>query len=241
MLRKDFTVDEYQLYESKLLGADAVLFDLRPAGYPRPSRGTLRSARELGISALVETHDAAEINFGGGNAGARLIGVNNRNLKDFSVDFSNAESLRRLIPETALFVAESGVQSPADVAALRQAGADAVLVGEALMRTENRQDMLKQFSGGCPMSRVKIKICGLFRREDEQAVNAAMPDYAGFVFYEKSKRNVSPALAGELRAAIDKNIRTVGGVRGRTCRRRSQRCTKTKPFPWHNSTASRTI
>ncbi|HPJ01750.1 MAG TPA: indole-3-glycerol phosphate synthase TrpC [Candidatus Limiplasma sp.] len=143
MLRKDFTVDEYQLYESTLLGADAVLLICALLDTRTIAR-YLGICEALGISALVETHDAAEIG-SAVRAGARLIGVNNRNLKDFSVDFSNAESLRRLVPETAVFVAESGVQSPADVAALRQAGAGAVLVGEALMRAENRQEMLQQF------------------------------------------------------------------------------------------------
>ena len=143
MLRKDFTVDEYQLYEAKVLGADAVLLicalldTATIANY-------LAICDELGISALTETHDAAEIQ-SAVSAGARMIGVNNRNLKDFSVDFQNASGLRRLIPDTALFVAESGVKSPADVAALRQIGADAVLVGEALMRAKNRRDTLKQF------------------------------------------------------------------------------------------------
>ncbi|MBN1778468.1 MAG: indole-3-glycerol phosphate synthase TrpC [Clostridiales bacterium] len=143
MLRKDFTVDEYQLYEAKLLGADAVLLICALLD-TRTIVKYLAICDELGISALAETHDAEEIK-SAVSAGARVIGVNNRNLKDFSVDFSNAGALRKLIPDSAVFVAESGVQTPADVAALRAAGADAVLVGEALMRAEDRRALLKQF------------------------------------------------------------------------------------------------
>lgn len=143
MLRKDFIVDEYQLYESKLLGADAVLLICALLDTDTVAR-YLEICDTLGLSALVEAHDAGEIR-SAISAGARVIGVNNRNLKDFSVDFQNAGSLRGLIPDTALFVAESGVRTPADVAALRSIGADAVLVGEALMRAENRQRLLRQF------------------------------------------------------------------------------------------------
>ena len=156
MLRKDFTVDEYQLYESKLLGADAILLICSLLD-TETIRKYLAVCDQLGISALVETHDAQEI-ISAVSAGARIIGVNNRNLKDFSVDFSNAATLRRLIPgTTAVFVAESGVQSPADVAALRQAGADAVLVGEALMRAQDRQAPMPYRS--------------FWRRHNEQSAN----------------------------------------------------------------------
>ena len=143
MLRKDFTVDAYQLYEAKVMGADAVLL-IAALLDTHTIREYLAVCDALGISALVETHDAAEI-ISATSAGARVIGVNNRNLKDFSVDFKNAAHLRRLIPDTAVFVAESGVQTPADVAALRAAGADAVLVGEALMRADNRRATLAAF------------------------------------------------------------------------------------------------
>lgn len=143
MLRKDFTVDEYQIYESRLLGADAVLLICALLDTDTIAR-YLKICETLGISVIVEAHDADEIR-SAVSAGARVIGVNNRNLKDFSVDFQNAAGLRGLIPDAALFVAESGVRTPADVAALRSIGADAVLVGEALMRAENRQRLLRQF------------------------------------------------------------------------------------------------
>ena len=101
---------------------------------------------ELGLSALVETHDADEIRSAVA-AGAKIIGVNNRNLKDFSVDFSNAARLRDLIPPEAVYVAESGVQSAQDVAALRSIGADAVLIGETLMRAPDKARRLAELRG----------------------------------------------------------------------------------------------
>lgn len=143
MLRKDFTIDEYQLYEAKLMGADAVLLicALLDAETVARYRGI---CDEMGICALVEAHDEREIESAAA-AGVRLIGVNNRNLRNFTVDFSNAARLRDKIPPSAVFVAESGVRSPADIALLKSAGADAVLIGETLMRAGDRQAMLRAF------------------------------------------------------------------------------------------------
>lgn len=141
MLRKDFTVDPYQIYQAKVMGANAVLLICSLLDTATIAR-YLGLARSLGLDALVEAHSAEEIR-SAVSAGADIIGVNNRNLKDFSVDFSNAQRLRDLIPPTALYVAESGVTSPADAALLRSIGADAALIGEALMRAEDRSAMLK--------------------------------------------------------------------------------------------------
>lgn len=143
MLRKDFTVHEYQLYEAKRMGADAALLILALMQEGALSK-YLAVCDDLGLSALVETHDEAEIR-SAVSAGARLIGVNNRNLKDFTVDFSNAARLRDMVPAHAAFVAESGVRSAEDVAALKEIGADAVLIGEALMRAADRRAALRQF------------------------------------------------------------------------------------------------
>ena len=142
-LRKDFTVDEYMIYQAKVLGASAVLLicSLLKEGEIRDS---IALCDTLGLSALVEAHDEDEVKMAL-NAGARVIGVNNRNLKDFSVDFSNAARLRDLIPPEVIFVAESGVHSPEDVAALREIGADAALIGEALMRAGDKARLLEQF------------------------------------------------------------------------------------------------
>lgn len=141
MLRKDFTVDEYQIYQARLLGADAVLLICAILDTQTIAR-YLELARSLGLAALVEAHSEPEI-MSAVNAGARIIGVNNRNLKDFSVDFSNAARLRELVPPECVYVAESGVSSPGDVAALKKAGADAVLMGEILMRCPDKTAMLQ--------------------------------------------------------------------------------------------------
>ena len=143
MLRKDFTVGEYQLYEAKLLGADAVLLICALLDTETLAR-YLAICDTLGLSAVAEAHDDAEI-LSAVQAGARVIGVNNRNLKDFSVNLDTARTLRKLIPLDRVFVAESGVQTPADVRALRRAGADAVLIGEALMRAPDRIEALAAF------------------------------------------------------------------------------------------------
>ncbi len=142
MLRKDFTVDEYQLYEAKLMGANAVLLICAILDTETVAK-YLRICEDLGLAALVEAHDEAEIR-SAVEAGAKIIGVNNRNLKDFSVDFSNAARLRDLIPPDRVYVAESGVKGPEDAAALRRIGADAVLMGEVLMRSEDKAELLKK-------------------------------------------------------------------------------------------------
>ena len=140
MLRKDFTVDEYQIYQDRLMGANAVLLIVSLLD-GETLKGYLDLCRSLGLAALVETHDGQEVD-AALNAGAEIIGVNNRNLKDFSVDFSNAARLRDRIPPGVLYVAESGLTGPEDAAALKQLGADAALVGEALMRAPDKGAML---------------------------------------------------------------------------------------------------
>lgn len=140
MLRKDFTVDEYQIYQARLMGANAVLLIVSLLD-GETLKGYLDLCRSLGLAALVETHDGQEVD-AALNAGAEIIGVNNRNLKDFSVDFSNAARLRDRIPPGVLYVAESGLSGPEDAAALKQLGADAALVGEALMRAPDKGAML---------------------------------------------------------------------------------------------------
>ena len=145
MLRKDFTVDEYQIYQAKLLGADAVLLICAILA-EEEIRRDLALCDELGLSALVEAHDAAEME-AAVRAGARIIGVNNRNLKDFSVDTGNSRKLRALAPEGVLFVSESGIQTAEDVRMLKESGVDAVLIGESLMRATDKKAMLDQFRG----------------------------------------------------------------------------------------------
>ena len=141
VLRKDFTCSEYMIWQAKALGASAVLLicsvldDVELREYHRLTE-------ELHMSALVEAHDAGEIEQAK-QAGARIIGVNNRNLKDFSVDISHSARLRRLAGEETVFVSESGIRGPEDMKALYENGTDAVLIGEMLMRSPDRQAALK--------------------------------------------------------------------------------------------------
>lgn len=144
-LRKDFTVDEYMIYEAKILGASAILLICSILSEPQ-LREYIEICDALGMSALVEAHDEAEISTAL-KVGARIIGVNNRNLKDFSVDTDNSGRLRSLIPKDVLFVSESGVSSAEDVEKLRQIGADAVLIGEALMKAPDKKAKLAQLRG----------------------------------------------------------------------------------------------
>lgn len=145
-LRKDFTVDEYMIYEAKLLGASAVLLICAILSEAQ-MREYLAVCETLGLSALVEAHDETEAEKAL-SAGARMIGVNNRNLKDFTVDTENSRRLRSMIPKGTLFVSESGISGPEDVERLVQIGADAVLVGEALMRAPDKSKMLSELRGG---------------------------------------------------------------------------------------------
>ena len=144
-LRKDFTVDPYMIYEARLLGAAAILLICSILD-PEELREYRELCDELGLSALVEAHDEEEIRTAL-DAGARIIGVNNRNLKDFTVDTENSRRLRSLIPGDVLFVSESGVRDAEDVEKLREIGVDAVLVGEALMRAKDKRQMLRQLKG----------------------------------------------------------------------------------------------
>ena len=144
-LRKDFTVDAYMLYEARLLGASAAL--LICAILDEAQLGDdLDVCDALGLSALVECHDEAEIDMAL-HAGARVVGVNNRNLKDFSVDTGHCGRLRERIPRDVLFVSESGIRTREDVAALERLGVDAVLVGEALMTSPDKGARLRELRG----------------------------------------------------------------------------------------------
>lgn len=144
-LRKDFTVDEYMIYEARLLGASAVLLICSILSEAQ-IKEYINICDTLGLSALVEAHDEQEVQMAL-NSGARIIGVNNRNLKDFSVDTENSRKLRELIPQDVLFVSESGVSTADDVKKLREIGADAVLIGETLMRASDKKAKLNELRG----------------------------------------------------------------------------------------------
>ncbi len=145
VLRKDFTVDAYQIYEAKVLGAEAILLicaileDTQLKEY-------IEIADSLRLSALVEAHDGQEINRAL-SCGARILGVNNRNLKDFTVNVENSLVLRRNVPEDVIFVAESGIRTAEDIEKLRQGNVQAVLIGETLMRSPDKKKMLEELRG----------------------------------------------------------------------------------------------
>lgn len=145
VLRKDFTVDAYQIYEAKVLGAEAILIICAILGDAQ-LKEYIEIADSLRLSALVEAHDGQEISRAL-SCGARILGVNNRNLKDFTINVENSLNLRKNVPEDIIFVAESGIRSNRDIEKLRQGNVQAVLIGETLMRSPDKKRMLDELRG----------------------------------------------------------------------------------------------
>ena len=145
VLRKDFTVSEYMIYESKLLGASAILLicSILKEGQLEEY---LELAHSLGLSALVEARTEEEVKKAV-DVGAKIIGINNRDLESFHIDMNQSQKLRNIVPESCIFVSESGIQTPEDVIQLKEIGTNAVLVGETLMRAENKAQTLKMLRG----------------------------------------------------------------------------------------------
>ena len=146
LLRKDFTLCEYQIYEAKVIGASAVLLICALLD-TQTIRKWIRLCDSLGLSALVEAHTEEEVESALA-AGARIVGVNNRNLKDFTVDLTTCTRLRRLVPKDILFVGESGIKTADDVQELRDAGVNGLLIGETLMRNPDKKQALESLNGG---------------------------------------------------------------------------------------------
>lgn len=144
-LRKDFTVDEYMIYEAKLLGASAILLICSILSKSQLQE-YIAIADSLGLSCLVETHNEKEVEMAL-ETKARILGVNNRNLKDFTIDTQNSGRLKQMVPEGVLFVSESGITGREDVARLEKIGVDAVLIGEALMKAGNKKEKMSQLKG----------------------------------------------------------------------------------------------
>lgn len=140
LLRKDFIIDEIQIYEAKLIGADAVLLICSILDEERLKQ-YINIADELGLSALVEAHDEDEIQKAV-KCGARIIGVNNRNLKDFTVDINNSIKLRKLVDSDIIFVSESGMKTSSDIKTLVDNNVNAVLIGETLMKSKDKKKMI---------------------------------------------------------------------------------------------------
>ena len=146
LLRKDFTIDEYMIWEAKSLGASAILLIVSILDDDQ-LKEYLDLAHELGLSAIVETHDADEIRTAV-DAGAQIIGVNNRNLADFTVDINNSINLRSLVSDDITFISESGIKTKEDVTRLKENNVDAVLIGETLMRSEDKKSMIYELKNG---------------------------------------------------------------------------------------------
>lgn len=146
ILRKDFTISPYMIYEAKLIGASAILLIVSILN-DAELKQYLELADSLGLSAIVETHDEDEIKRAL-DAGARIIGVNNRNLKDFTVDINNSVNLRCKVPKDIIFVSESGIKTPDDVKVLKQNSVDAVLIGETLMRSDDKKTLIGELKNG---------------------------------------------------------------------------------------------
>ena len=187
VLRKDFIIDEYQIYQAKVWGASAILLICACLDVP-----TLTKFRELadslGLSSLVEAHDEHEVQMAI-DCGARIIGVNNRNLKDFTVDVQNSVRLRNLVQDDVIFVSESGLETPEDIQVLRDNNIGVALMGETFMRSPNKVEKLAYLYGPTYYT-PKVKMCGISKVETIPAVVEAKPDYMGLVF-APSKRQVT--------------------------------------------------
>ena len=187
VLRKDFIIDEYQIYQAKVWGASAILLICACLDVP-----TLTKFRELadslGLSSLVEAHDEQEVQMAI-DCGARIIGVNNRNLKDFTVDVQNSVRLRNLVQDDVIFVSESGLETPEDIQVLRDNNIGVALMGETFMRSPNKVEKLAYLYGPTYYT-PKVKMCGISKVETIPSIVDAKPDYMGLVF-APSKRQVT--------------------------------------------------
>lgn len=187
VLRKDFIIDEYQIYQAKVWGASAILLICACLDVPTLTKFR-KLADSLGLSSLVEAHDEAEVQMAI-DCGARIIGVNNRNLKDFTVDVQNSVRLRNLVQDDVIFVSESGLETPEDIQVLRDNNIGVALMGETFMRSPNKVEKLAYLYGPTYYT-PKIKMCGISKVETIPAVVEAQPDYMGLVF-APSKRQVT--------------------------------------------------
>ena len=187
VLRKDFIIDEYQIYQAKVWGASAILLICACLDVPTLTKFR-KLADSLGLSSLVEAHDENEVQMAI-DCGARIIGVNNRNLKDFTVDVQNSVRLRNLVQDDVIFVSESGLETPEDIQVLRDNNIGVALMGETFMRSPNKAEKLAYLYGPTYYT-PKVKMCGISKVETIPAVVEAKPDYMGLVF-APSKRQVT--------------------------------------------------
>ena len=200
VLRKDFIIDEYQIYQAKVWGASAILLICACLDVPTLTKFR-KLADSLGLSSLVEAHDEKEVQMAI-DCGARIIGVNNRNLKDFTVDVQNSVRLRNLVEDDVIFVSESGLETPEDIQVLRDNNIGVALMGETFMRSPNKVEKLAYLYGPTYYT-PKIKMCGISKVETIPAIVDAKPDYMGLVF-APSKRQVTVEQANTLAEELHK-------------------------------------
>jgi indole-3-glycerol phosphate synthase / phosphoribosylanthranilate isomerase len=217
-LRKDFIVDPYQVWETWHAGADALLL-IVAALDDRALRDLLAASREVALPALVEVHDQDELERAL-RAGARIVGVNSRNLRTMEVNLQTALDLAPRVPDDVVAVAESGIRGAGDLRRLREAGYDAFLVGEHLMQEADPgaalEEMIKQSSiprwegRAARRGRVAVKICGITSVEDGLVAAQAGADAVGFVFWSGSPRRVDVAAARRIARALPPFVLRVG-------------------------------
>ncbi|BCN32500.1 indole-3-glycerol phosphate synthase TrpC [Anaeromicropila herbilytica] len=207
ILRKDFIIDEYQIYEAKVIGADALLLIAAILDDNEMKRFYELSYR-LGLDVLVEVHDEEEMERAL-SLGAKIIGVNNRNLKDFTISLDTTKKLKRMVPDEIIFVSESGVTTDRDIQYLKYCNVNALLIGRAFMESDQPMELANRWKS-IYLSKPKVKICGLTSMEDAQLVNEAGVDYIGIVlFYPKSKRNCSLEHAKSILEQLDSTMQKV--------------------------------
>ncbi len=204
VLRKDFVVDEYMIYEAKCAGASAVLLICSILD-EETLRRFIGICDSLALSALVEAHDEKEVSKAL-RCGARILGVNNRDLKDFTVDHRNCLRLRPLVPENVLFVAESGIKTRSDIEDLERNGVDAVLIGETLMRADDRVSKLRELR--CP--RTLVKLCGMRTERDVMNAVRAGADMVGMILTPGFRRSVPIGEAVKMVSLIPEGVVSVG-------------------------------
>ena len=214
MLRKDFIFDEYQIYEAKVLGADAILL-IAAILSEEKIKEFYDLAKSLEIDCLVEVHNEKELKKVVA-CGCDIIGINNRNLKTFDVDLNTTSKLAPLIPYEAVLVSESGMKDENDMKNVKEQGADAVLIGETFteirlhQRNNETVTELPMIQNQIKEQSLKVKMCGMRRKEDIAYANEVKPDAIGYIFFSKSKRYVTGQQARELDQNLDQKILSVG-------------------------------
>jgi indole-3-glycerol phosphate synthase/phosphoribosylanthranilate isomerase/anthranilate synthase/indole-3-glycerol phosphate synthase/phosphoribosylanthranilate isomerase len=210
VLRKDFIIDEFQLYESAEAGADALLLIAAILSDEQLSSFRRIAEKELGMDVLVEVHSSEEMQRAK-QSGATLIGVNNRNLETFEVSLDVSKDLAGEAPEGAILVSESGLSSGEDLRKLQEYGYKGFLIGEALMRATDPAVALQSLlHDACRGKRVRVKICGITNLEDARMSVDAGADMLGFNFYRRSPRYIEPENARRIIERLPATVQSVG-------------------------------